>query len=75
MHGKQSVVTLEQDSNYSQRWRSILPWCLAGGLGPDNLERVLAHVGACGVDLSSSLETGGYKDPEKIRQVMELVCG
>lgn len=52
-----------------------MPWCLAGGLGPDNLERVLAHVGACGVDLSSSLETGGYKNPEKIRQVMELVCG
>ncbi len=51
------------------------PYFLAGGLGPENLEQVLAHGGPYGVDLSSSLETDGRKDPEKIRRVMELVCG
>ncbi len=51
------------------------PYFLAGGLGLDNLEQVLARVGPYGVDLSSSLETEGHKDPEKIRRVMELVCG
>lgn len=50
------------------------PYFLAGGLGPDNLGQVLAHGGPYGVDLSSSLETDGCKDPEKIRRVMELVC-
>lgn len=50
------------------------PYFLAGGLGPDNLGQVLAHGGPYGVDLSSSLETDGRKDPEKIRRVMELVC-
>ncbi len=51
------------------------PYFLAGGLGLDNLEQVLVRVGPYGVDLSSSLETEGHKDPEKIRRVMELVCG
>ncbi len=46
---------------------------LAGGLGPDNLEQVLNHGGPYGVDLSSSVETDGRKDPEKIRRVIELV--
>lgn len=49
------------------------PYFLAGGLGADNLEQVLARVRPYGVDVSSSLETDGYKDPEKIRRVMELV--
>lgn len=49
------------------------PYFLAGGLGPDNLEQVLVQGGSYGVDLSSSLETDGRKDPEKIRRVMELV--
>lgn len=49
------------------------PYFLAGGLGPDNLEQVLRHIGPYGIDLSSSLETNGRKDPEKMRRVMELV--
>lgn len=49
------------------------PYFLAGGLGPENLEQVLAQDGPYGVDLSSSLETDGRKDPEKMRRVMELV--
>lgn len=49
------------------------PYFLAGGLGPDNLEQVLNHGGPYGVDLSSSVETDGRKDPEKIRRVIELV--
>lgn len=51
------------------------PYFLAGGLGLDNLEQVLVRVGPYGVDLSSSLETEGHKDSEKIRRVMELVRG
>lgn len=49
------------------------PYFLAGGLGPDNLEQVLKHGGPYGVDLSSSLETDGHKDPEKMRSVIKLV--
>ena len=49
------------------------PYFLAGGLGADNLEQVLNHGGPYGVDLSSSVETDGLKDPEKMQRVMELV--
>lgn len=49
------------------------PYFLAGGLGPENLEQVLFQDGPYGVDLSSSVETDGRKDPEKMRRVMELV--
>lgn len=49
------------------------PYFLAGGLGPDNLEQVLNHGGPYGVDLSSSVESDGRKNPEKMRRVMELV--
>lgn len=49
------------------------PYFLAGGLGLSNLEQALCQSGAYGVDLSSSLETDGRKDPEKIRRVIELI--
>lgn len=49
------------------------PYFLAGGLGADNLEQALAQVRPYGVDLSSSLETDGCKDPQKIHQVMEMI--
>jgi len=48
------------------------PYFLAGGLGPDNLEQVLTRGGPYGIDLSSSVETDGRKDPEKMRRVIEL---
>lgn len=49
------------------------PFFLAGGLGPDNLEQAIRQVHPWAVDLSSSLETQGYKDPEKIHRAVESV--
>ena len=48
------------------------PFFLAGGLGEENLERAIRQVRPWAVDLSSSLETDGQKDPEKIRRAVEL---
>lgn len=43
------------------------PWLLAGGLNPANVARALAVTGACGVDVSSGVETApGVKDPQRI---------
>ena len=39
----------------------------------DNLEKAVHYLSPWAVDLSSSVETNGKKDPEKIRQAVELV--
>ena len=49
------------------------PFFLAGGLGEENLERAIRQVRPWAVDLSSSLETDGQKDPEKILGAVDLV--
>ena len=49
------------------------PFFLAGGLGEENLERAIRQVRPRAVDLSSSLETDGQKDPEKILRAVDLV--
>ncbi|MDE6124968.1 MAG: phosphoribosylanthranilate isomerase [Eubacterium sp.] len=49
------------------------PFFLAGGLSADNLEKAINRVKPFAVDLSSSVETDGFKDFEKIKKVMEIV--
>ena len=42
------------------------PYFLAGGLDTENLGTVRAKLNPYGVDVSSGIETGGYKDKEKM---------
>ena len=49
------------------------PFFLAGGIGPDNLERAIQEIHPYAVDLSSSVETDRWKNPEKIRRVVDIV--
>ncbi|GAA5051413.1 phosphoribosylanthranilate isomerase [Erythrobacter westpacificensis] len=47
--------------------RHVLPWGLAGGLGPHNVADAIRYTGAPLVDASSGLESEpGKKDPAKI---------
>ena len=49
------------------------PFFLAGGIGEENLEQAIREIHPFAVDLSSSVETDGVKDPEKIRKLMETI--
>ncbi len=49
------------------------PFFLAGGLGAGNLEEAVNLMRPWAVDMSSSLETDGFKDKEKIAGVMRVI--
>ena len=49
------------------------PWFLAGGLGCDNLAAAIEQLHPWAVDLSSSVETDGHKDPDKIIAAVQTV--
>jgi len=46
---------------------------LSGGLRADNVVEAIERVRPYGVDVSSGVETGGAKDPEKIRTFVRIV--
>ena len=59
---------------HSFDWRLVnnfscsIPWILAGGLSPTNLQKAVRTSGARFVDVSSGVEISpGIKDPEKIK--------
>lgn len=49
------------------------PFFLAGGLHAGNLREAICTLRPWAVDLSSSLESGGVKDFEKMREAVEIV--
>lgn len=54
--------------------RHILPWGLAGGLDPDNVEAALAATHAPLVDVSSGVESApGVKDMDKVLRFCQAV--
>jgi indole-3-glycerol phosphate synthase/phosphoribosylanthranilate isomerase/anthranilate synthase/indole-3-glycerol phosphate synthase/phosphoribosylanthranilate isomerase len=49
------------------------PFLLAGGLRTDNAEEAVRAMRPWGLDVSSGVETGGDKDPEKIKRFIARV--
>ncbi len=49
------------------------PYFLAGGLDADNVREAVGRLHPYAVDVSSGIETGGYKDPEKMAAFVDAV--
>lgn len=58
-------------------WQKIpqvsLPWFLAGGLYAENVEYAISQVQPYALDISSGVETEGYKDREKILEIVRRI--
>lgn len=46
---------------------------LAGGINSENVKQAIEEFDPYAIDLSSSLETDGYKDENKIKEIMEVI--
>ena len=46
---------------------------LAGGINSENVKKAIEEFNPYAIDLSSSLETDGYKDENKIKDIMEAI--
>lgn len=49
------------------------PYILAGGIDLENIHKALEDLSPEIIDLSSGVETNGEKDPEKIKQLYEIM--
>ena len=55
-----------------QQFKPSLPWMLAGGLTPENIQTALTQLQPDGIDLSSGVERSpGDKDLGKVTQLMQ----
>ncbi|ANV85428.1 N-(5'-phosphoribosyl)anthranilate isomerase [Picosynechococcus sp. PCC 7003] len=57
-----------------QQFRPAVPWLLAGGLRPDNIQMALSQLHPDGIDLSSGVELSpGIKDLTKVQALMNAL--
>ncbi|MCY3039244.1 phosphoribosylanthranilate isomerase [Aerococcus sp. Group 2] len=67
----------EAGSGKSFNWELLedfdRPFILAGGLNANNIKAAMEQVNPIGLDLSTGVESQGYRDPKKIKAIVRMV--
>jgi phosphoribosylanthranilate isomerase len=61
------------DYNFLKDAEIPKPFFMAGGLGTDNVQAVIAKINPYGVDISGGVETNKKKDPGKMAKIIQMV--
>ena len=61
------------DTEIINKARFKTPFFIAGGLSCGNIKRDISQVSPDGVDISGGVETDGFKDREKIKNIINIV--
>ena len=51
------------------------PFFIAGGFHSNNIKEIIKKVHPYGIDISSGIETDGYKDLKKMKEIMQITGG
>lgn len=72
-YGKDAYGGTGESFNHEIIPRDMPPYFLAGGIQESNIENIIKATHPFAVDLSSGVETEGFKDKEKIKKIIEIV--
>ncbi|GHU52900.1 N-(5'-phosphoribosyl)anthranilate isomerase [Clostridia bacterium] len=64
---------IEANWELIKKHRPKRPFILAGGLNIKNIKSAIEELDPDGIDLSSGIETEGFKDLEKMEQIIDIV--
>lgn len=53
--------------------RPLKPFFLAGGITPENVKQAMEQVHPYALDVSSGVETDGFKDEKKIQKIVQMI--
>ncbi len=79
MHSPADYLLFDNGKGTGRRfdWEALgaveRPFFLAGGIDPENIRDAMERFRPYCIDVSSGAETGGYKDPRKMRTLVEIV--
>lgn len=72
-YGKEAYGGTGESFRHELIPKDMPPYFLAGGIDEDNVAEIIRTMHPFAVDLSSGVETEGFKDKEKIKKIIEIV--
>lgn len=71
--GKTFDWSLLPENQMLEEKDSVKPFFLAGGISPENAMQAVRQVQPYAIDVSSGVETNGFKDADKIQKIVQMI--